>query len=198
MLYDRGLIHAANKDDEKALKDFTSFIQKKPNYAKVYNERGRILHRRGKIGTAITDYTEAIRLDPKYTSAYNNRANAWMKLKETNKAIADYTKVIRINPESPGSYNNLAWLRATYPVQQYRDGKQAIELGLKACELSDWKVAHYVGTLAAAYAENNQFDEAVRWQKKAVELVSDDAKKDFRSTLILYQQGKPYRRKRLE
>ena len=48
--------------------------------------------------------------------------------------------------------------------------------------------------LAAAYAESNDFDSAVKWQSKAIELQSDEKTRDtYRSRLKLYQEKKPYR-----
>jgi hypothetical protein len=50
-------------------------------------------------------------------------------------------------------------------------------------------------TLAAAYAEDGQFDEAVRYQSKALENPGLGAvvRDDFRRRLELYKQRKPYR-----
>ena len=48
-------------------------------------------------------------------------------------------------------------------------------------------------TLAAACAESGRFEQAVKWQTKAVELAPPGAKENFRSRLRLYQSGKPYR-----
>jgi hypothetical protein len=50
--------------------------------------------------------------------------------------------------------------------------------------------------LAAAYAENGQFDQAVRTQKEAMVLItSETALKDYRSRLDLYEANEPYREK---
>ncbi len=49
-------------------------------------------------------------------------------------------------------------------------------------------------TLAAACAENGEFGKAREWQTKAIEhLTHENDKKDYRSRLELYKQGKPYR-----
>ena len=55
----------------------------------------------------------------------------------------------------------------------YRDGRKAVESGLRACELSEWKDASHLATLAAAHAESSDFDRAVEFQEKANKLYAD-------------------------
>lgn len=83
-----------------------------------------------------------------------------------------------------------------------RDGKKAVEYARTACELTQWKDVALLDTLAAAYAEAGEFDEAIKWQEKA--LNSPDLASRFggeaelekaRLRLKLYQERKPYRDK---
>ena len=47
--------------------------------------------------------------------------------------------------------------------------------------------------LAAACAETGDFDAAVKWEEKAIDLAPDGVKKDdYRARLELYRAGKPY------
>jgi len=55
------------------------------------------------------------------------------------------------------------------------------------------RVREDVGTLAAAHAEAGEFDEAVKWQTKALELAPDSMKAGMKARFELYQQGKPFR-----
>jgi Flp pilus assembly protein TadD len=90
---------------------------------------------------------------------------------------------------------DLAWLLATCPKADVRDGQQAVTLARKACELDDWKDPGVIEVLAAALAESGDFAEAVQLQKKAVEMPynSEDALKKAKQRLQDYEQKKPTR-----
>jgi tetratricopeptide (TPR) repeat protein len=127
---------------------------------------------------------------------YFNRAKTKVSGGEFAEAISDYEAAVRIDPNRARALNHLALLRAACPTAEFRDGTKATENATKACELTDWKKAHYVGTLAAAYAETGDFDSAVEWQRKAIDLLTEEEEElraDFEERLKLYQSGKPYR-----
>jgi len=92
------------------------------------------------------------------------------------------------------AFNDLAWLLATCPEESLRDGRRAVELATRSCELTEWKGAGTLGTLAAAYAETGDFDKAVEWQEKAIKLyTSEGDKKEWSERLNLYKNRKPLR-----
>jgi len=110
-----------------------------------------------------------------------------------DKALAEYIGVIRLNPDNVLACNNLAWLLATSPDANARNGAKAVEYAKKACELSEWKTPPYFDTLAAAHAEAGDFDQAVQWQNKYLESTpSKDASEKARQRLRLYEHKKPY------
>ena len=61
--------------------------------------------------------------------------------------------------------------------------------------MTSWEDAYQFDCLAAAYAETGKFDEAMKWQEKALQ--SPDFREEesdaARVRLILYEKGKPYR-----
>jgi len=100
------------------------------------------------------------------------------------------------HPSTLASMNNFAWLQATSPKAELRDGLKAIEYATKVCELTGWKKAMYVDTLAAAYAEAGDFTAAVKWQKEAIDLLTEEQpsgwQAEFQARLKLYQAGQPF------
>ncbi len=102
--------------------------------------------------------------------------------------------MIHLDPKDATAYNCRAWIWGTCPEAEYRDGKKAVESATRACELTEWKDAFPLGTLAAANAEAGDFDAAVKWQTKANGLYVDPADKvKGEERLKLYQEKKPYR-----
>ena len=78
------------------------------------------------------------------------------------------------------------------PHARHRDGRQAVAQATKACDLSHWKAADHLDTLAAAHAELGDFESAVTWESRAIDLEAS-RKEEFVSRLKLYQQRKPFR-----
>ncbi len=63
----------------------------------------------------------------------------------------------------------------------------------RACELSEWKNAAYIDTLAAAHAEAGAFDQAVKFQRQVIQMAEGPNRQGMQERLKLYQQHKPYR-----
>ena len=77
-----------------------------------------------------------------------------------------------------------------------RDGKKAVESATQACEMTNWNDPDMLGTLAAAYAETGDFDDAIKWQQKAVDLTSPTllvTLNERQARLALYQNHRPLR-----
>jgi Flp pilus assembly protein TadD len=93
--------------------------------------------------------------------------------------------------------NNLAWVLATNPDAQLRNGAEAVQLAERACELSHNEEPMFIGTLGAAYAEAGRFQDAVATAKRAHALALQKGLPDLAQRnaelLKLYEAGKPFR-----
>jgi tetratricopeptide (TPR) repeat protein len=111
-----------------------------------------------------------------------------------HQAVVDYSEASRLAPHNPAVLNNLAWLLATCPDASVRDGKRALDVATRACEMTHWNDAPAIDTLAAAYAETGDYANAVKWETKylaSLSLTPSDAT-DGQARLVLYQAHQPY------
>jgi hypothetical protein len=82
-------------------------------------------------------------------------------------AVQAYREATRLYPNDPVALNNLAWNLAANPRQELRNGKEAVQFASRAVELTGQQQPVFIGTLAAAYAEDGQFAKAIEMAKKA-------------------------------
>lgn len=144
----------------------------------------------------ITDEKDEDTKDLK-VSALRSRGDALLSVGKHAEAVQDYEEAMKLDPEDNGVLNNLAWVLATSPDDAVRNADRSIELGTKACELTKYEKPHILSTLGAGYAEKGDFESAIKWSSKAVELgggeemVGEQLKKELES----YREKKPWREK---
>ena len=192
----RSQSYANRKEWDKALRDIQTAIGFDANDPTNYVARAISYTGKGDWEKASDDYAKAIQLDPTMPSAYLNRAHLYLAQNQTEQALADLRRATQLDSKDAVACNGLAWMLATCPEAKVRNGKEAVDLARKACELSEWKQSHCVDTLAAAYAEAGDFEQAVKFQQQ---VISMEKIEEFRAgeeeRLTLYEQHKPYREK---
>jgi tetratricopeptide (TPR) repeat protein len=131
------------------------------------------------------------------SSALRARGDALLSVGKHAEAVKDYEAALKLDPEDTGVLNNLAWVLATSPDDAVRNPARSLEHGLKACELTKYEKPHILSTLAAGYAEKGDWETAIKWSSKAVELGTDEQNVDdqLKKELESYQQKKPWREK---
>ncbi len=118
----------------------------------------------------------------------------WLVLRDQGRSLAVYDDLGRMYPDLVEAHSRSAWLRATSPDAQHRNGKLAVESARRACELTEWHNPGELEVLAAAYAEAADFESAVKWQGKALTLTVEPADiESCRERLAQYRAGKPFR-----
>ncbi len=153
---------------------------------------GNLYLKQRQLPLAQQHLEKASQLSPEDVNILNNLGTTYEQLGDYQRAIDEFKKAIQLMPGNAGGYNNLAWLYGTCLDTHFRDNQQAISLATKACELTGWNQSSPLDTLATANAEAGNFQEAVRWQAKAVEFSPATQKASLQRRLDSYRQGKSY------
>jgi protein O-mannosyl-transferase len=181
---------------EEARQHFVEALRICPDSVPALGDLALALVAEGKLDEAIGNCQVALKIQPGELKIHYILANTLSTQGKLSEAIAEYKTVLQIDPDHMFALNDLAWLLATAPDARFRDGSEAIRLAEHACQLSNYQVILYVGTLAAAYAEAGRFDDAVTTAQKAVALATTDNNQPLmaknRELLGLYQNKKAY------
>lgn len=165
-------------------------------------------------GTELEIETKARALQPNQeldrevllTSCLGNRGYTQLALGKVEPALKDIESCIALQTRrlEEGGYPDLAldlaktltsaaWIYATHPENQIRNGLKSLDMASKACLLNGWSRFDSMAALAAASAESKQFADAVRWQERAIAMAPPGNLVALRSQLALYTASKAYR-----
>lgn len=181
---------------DEAITDLEILVENVPDQliyklqlANVYNASDRPRH-------ALKLYDQLMEADPELEGLLRSRGDAYLAIGKHKEAVADYEKELERDPEDSGTLNNLAWVLSTSPDEEVRDGKRAVELAEKSCELTEYTKPHILSTLASAYAETGDFDKAMEWVNKALELAEKEESpnlEDLKKEKASYEKKEPWR-----
>jgi tetratricopeptide (TPR) repeat protein len=191
--FNRANSYRAMRRFDLAIADLDICLRLNPTNALAFKCRAAAYSADGAHDKEIDDWSQAIRLNPDDAAALAMRGYSHFLASQFDDAATDYYSALRIDPASAFTYNNLAWMRATCPVANQRNGPEAVKTATKACELTRWSVWGYIDTLAAAYAETGDFEQAVKFQKITfrAKSLSEKDRKTLQRHLQLYQQRQP-------
>lgn len=192
----RSMIAAGEKRFHEAISDLQLLLRANPKNVELRLQLGAYLVADQRPRKAIEVYTSIIEEDKDNWVALRSRGDALLSISKHKEAIADYEAGLKLQPDDDGLLNNLAWVLATSTFDELRDGKRSIELGTKACEVTKYEKPHILSTLAAGYAETGDFENAIKWSTKAVELGRDKLKdqiEQLEKELESYKDKKPWR-----
>ncbi len=112
-------------------------------------------------------------------------------------AISQWEVSLQIDPNDGNALNNLAWILATYPDDSIRNGRRAVQLAESATALPGGDLPIVLRTLAASYAEQGDFPQAINTSQRAIDRAAEQGNtalvETLRHELELYQAQKPYR-----
>jgi len=191
---DRALIHQDKL--RQAVKFFKEAVKNNPKDVSAHRNLDLALRKAGKFEEVIIHWQEAVDSDPENVQFRLALSNALAEQGNFQQAVVQSQKAVELDPKSVAAANDLAWLLATCPKDDLRDGARAVELAERAHKYADREMAPLLDTLAAAYASAGRFPEAAETATKALGLAEPkqgSLAEQIRRRLELYKAGKPYR-----
>jgi arylsulfatase A-like enzyme/Flp pilus assembly protein TadD len=184
---------------DKAAVQYQALLEQNPDQPDIIYELAGVRFRQRKFDEAVVNLKKILDLMPGDIKAMSNIARAYYHLGQFEQVIETWGRVLEIKPEWPEALNAQAWILATCRDQQYRDPQAALKSAGRACELSEFKNASYLLTLAAAHSANGDFDEGIKFAEKAKQLAQSDGDERIVSEadihLELYSKQQPYHAK---
>jgi protein O-mannosyl-transferase len=182
---------------DEAVAHYQQAITAHPDHFLARYSLGRALLEKGELDGAIQVCQSALLLRPSDADCQTTLAIALEEKGNPAEAVQHYQKALELAPGSISTLANLAWLLATSPDASLRNGPKAIELAKQADQFVRGTNSLVLRSLAAAYAENGEFANAIRTARSAMKLArmhgEDSLTTDLDRQIALYQLGMPYR-----
>ncbi len=198
----RASIAAQLEKYDEAIADLQLLVRDDPSNLNLLLQLAQLYQADNRPSQSVKVLEQVLKQSPNTWQALRSRGDSYLSLGQQAEAIQDYEDALELIKDNPaassGVMNNLSWVLATSPKDEIRNGDRALELALEACKLTEYKEAHILSTLGAAYAETGNFEKAREWSAKAVELgKSEESKSDqleqLEKELESYKAEKPWR-----
>lgn len=187
------LLNKAHRPDE-AIADFAEAIRLNSKDQISLEQLAIAYERKDDPERTIVDFSAIIDRYPS-RKAYEYRARAYAKKGDYVSAMADFKQARQMDGDGLNWGKGLPWLLSTCPDALFRNGKEAIAEAIKDCQAAHWNSWNCVDTLAAAYAEDGDFEQAIRFEQEA--LLKRDCnvgrRAEIEKRIALYKQHLPYR-----
>jgi tetratricopeptide (TPR) repeat protein len=187
----------AKGDSLEAVIHYRKALDINPGYAAAQDNLANTLLLLGQTDEAMAHYRKALDINPDLADAHDNLGNILLQKGEFGEAATQFREALKIQPDSLEAENNLAHILATSPENSLRNGASALALAWHANESTGGTNPVILATLAAAYAENGRFPEALEMVQQAIDIaISEHNSKlaaSLRSQLALYLRQMPLR-----
>ena len=194
----RAMAYTGMGEYEKAIRDLNKAIELRPRYIEAYNNRGVAYLRKGDCGEALREFKKVIELNAGDVFARQQMARALMRLGRSREALRHFRQALAMQADRPWVLINLARILATDKDAKIRDGAEAVRFAERASQLLDYKSSVALSTLAAAYAEAGQFDQAVETAERAVQVARDSGEEEVANNVERHLELYRARRARRE
>jgi len=146
--------------------------------------------------------TQEMKDNSEYHKVITQLADKLLEKKQIERAVKYYLEAVELNPDSAYLNGVLGWIQAASPDESVRNPQRAVKFAEKACQITEYKNASELDTLAVAYAAVGKFDKATSTSEDAVEIAhangESELAKRIEDRVELYKMDKVYIDKSLE
>jgi tetratricopeptide (TPR) repeat protein/uncharacterized membrane protein YqjE len=203
-------IMALNGRPPGSISHYKKATQLKPQNSWAHHDLGMALFQLNRECDAVPPLLKAVELDPRNESFKYDLGKSLFLEKEKPCVINNFLAAAQSDPAGFASFldamqndtncvtiiNDIAWSFATNPDPRLRNGKYAVRLAMRSCEMTDFQFHNNVLALAAACAEDSRFDDAVSAAQLACSLASATGQtqllKGDQTLLELFRSHQPY------
>jgi protein O-mannosyl-transferase len=182
---------------DEAIKYINKALELDPQYEDARSKIGTALLLSGKPKEAIANLTEGLKTSTDKMEVYVNLAIAYRQLGDNEQSMKYCFKAMKLQSDKSETLNNLAWLLATNSSTSADNIKKAVVFAESSCEITHYKKASPLDTLAVTYAAVGRFDEAKMTAEKALNIAkvlgNNDLAGEIENRIKLYETGQPYR-----
>ena len=141
-----------------------------PSSAMAHGSLGSALVDQGELEQALAEFREATRLEPTNPDLWMQLGKLYEQMGRGEDALQSLEMGLEADPGNAGILNHIGWLYATAENPTLRDPAKALAYAQRAVEASNGRDANILDTLAEAYYVNQEFDEAIRTEERALEI----------------------------
>jgi tetratricopeptide (TPR) repeat protein len=192
-----GIVYLRQGKLDEAISLLQAAVDLRPENSPAHENLAKALLQKGQVTDALEHYRKLLELQPNNIEVHNIVGTMLIQQGHISEGVEEWEKVLVIQPDNGNALSNLAWVFATSPDDSLRDGPKAIQLAEQAQRISGGRIPIIFRTLAAAYAENGRFAEAIETAQRGAELATSQGNQDLaielESNIALYQSGRPLR-----
>ena len=192
-----GIVFLQKGQLDEATSLLKSAVDLRPDNSPAHENLAKALLQKGQVADALVHYRKLLELQPDNMEVHNIVGTVLVQQGQIREGVEEWQKVLEIQPDNGNALNNLAWVLATAPDDSLRDGSRAVQLAEQALQISGDRIPIVFRTLAAAYAENQQFPQAIETAQQGVELANKQGNfalaAELQSSIALYQENRPLR-----
>ena len=192
-----GIVFLQKGNLDEAISLLQAAVDLRPENSPAHENLAKALLQKGQVTDALVHYRRLLELQPDNIEVHNIVGTVLIQQGQAREAVEEWQKVLAIQPDNGNAMSNLAWVFATSPDDSLRDRAKAVQLAEQAMRISGGRIPIIFRTLAAAYAENGRFSEAIQTAQRGIELANSRGNSglatELQSNIVLYQERQPLR-----